>query len=350
MENKYVNSFEYVDNFAKDEGVHSIPIFEANLSQHPKVTIAIPTYKRAALLKEAVDSALNQIGFDEYDVIVVDNDPDRDDETEKLMLNYNNPKLSYYKNMKNIGMIGNWNRLYTLARGEWVVMLHDDDLLYNDYLSILFNKYIDVHCKIDAFFPKAISNEKKHVQRKRISSWYLTVNDFLRDNIVEAPLGFCIKKKSVIDLGGFSTVYHPSSDYEFYVRMLANNYKALRLEGHSFCFYRISVNYSLNPEVVLEFLRCDDLIRQNILNNKSLILCKLWHYYNKSHRVRALKDACLKITDNAMLLNRLEIAKKEEKISSKIVFVIIESYKRLEIKVRAFKYLLYDSCSLLCRY
>ena len=63
-----------------------------------------------------------------------------------------------------------------------------------------------------------------------------------------------------------------------------------------------------------------------------------------------LKDACLKITDNAMLLNRLEIAKKEEKISSKIVFVIIESYKRLEIKVRAFKYLLYDSCSLLCRY
>ena len=55
MENKYVNSFEYVDNFAKDEGVHSIPIFEANLSQHRKVTIAIPTYKRAALLKEAVD-------------------------------------------------------------------------------------------------------------------------------------------------------------------------------------------------------------------------------------------------------------------------------------------------------
>ena len=53
-------------------------------------------------MKEAVDSALNQIGFDEYDVIVVDNDPDRDDETEKLMLNYNNPKLSYYKNMKNI--------------------------------------------------------------------------------------------------------------------------------------------------------------------------------------------------------------------------------------------------------
>ena len=46
--------------------------------------------------------------------------------------------------MKNIGMIGNWNRLYTLARGEWVVMLHDDDLLYNDYLSILFNKYIDI--------------------------------------------------------------------------------------------------------------------------------------------------------------------------------------------------------------
>ncbi len=37
----------------------------------PKATIVIPTYNRAALLKEAVNSVLNQ-SFSDFEIIVVD--------------------------------------------------------------------------------------------------------------------------------------------------------------------------------------------------------------------------------------------------------------------------------------
>lgn len=66
--------FKIVDNFAKKAGIPSVPIIKATLDFIPKITIAIPTYKRPELLKEALDSAINQIGYTEYEIIVVDND------------------------------------------------------------------------------------------------------------------------------------------------------------------------------------------------------------------------------------------------------------------------------------
>ena len=76
--------FEYVDNFAKTAHITSIPIFEAQLDYTPEITIAIPTYKRTELLKEAIDSAINQTDYANYDILVVDNNPERGCETENL--------------------------------------------------------------------------------------------------------------------------------------------------------------------------------------------------------------------------------------------------------------------------
>ena len=46
----------------------------------------------------------------------------------------NTGKLRYYKNVQNIGLFGNWNRCFQLACGKWVVLLHDDDLIFDDFL------------------------------------------------------------------------------------------------------------------------------------------------------------------------------------------------------------------------
>ena len=51
----------------------------------PQYTIAIPTFNRVDLLKLAIDSAVNQDDFSDYEILVVDNNPERDDATELLM-------------------------------------------------------------------------------------------------------------------------------------------------------------------------------------------------------------------------------------------------------------------------
>ena len=96
----------------------------------PLVSIVIPTYKRVSTLRETLDSAIRQTGNHNYEILVVDNNPERGDETELLMAEYVSVKnLLYFKNTANIGMAGNWSRCSELAHGEWVVLIHDDDLL-----------------------------------------------------------------------------------------------------------------------------------------------------------------------------------------------------------------------------
>lgn len=105
----------------------------------PYFTIMIPTYKRRNLLEQAVNSAINQRNFDDYEIVICDNDSLHNNETERFIRELNNNKVVYYKNEKNIGMAGNIWKIVLNARGKWVVLLDDDDLLAPNYLATVYN-------------------------------------------------------------------------------------------------------------------------------------------------------------------------------------------------------------------
>lgn len=95
----------------------------------PRLSIAIPTYRRFDLLAEALSSALAQRFEIPIEILIVDNDPDNDAVALDAMHVFMDQPVSYYKNDTNVGMVMNWNRCLELARGEYVTILHDDDLL-----------------------------------------------------------------------------------------------------------------------------------------------------------------------------------------------------------------------------
>src|SRR5689334_23136615 len=96
-----------------------------------KVTIAIPTYNRANFLKEAIESCLKQT-FRDFELLVVDNASD--DKTEDVVRSFKDNRISYHRNDKNLGIIGNWNKSIDLAKGELLMILGDDDKLHNNFL------------------------------------------------------------------------------------------------------------------------------------------------------------------------------------------------------------------------
>jgi glycosyltransferase involved in cell wall biosynthesis len=98
----------------------------ANLSR-PYVSVAIPAYRRPRLLREAVRSALSQASSPSYEVVVVDDDPEPG--ILDVVRNFPVDRLIVYQNPKNLGLWGNMNRCLELSRGEWVLFLHNDDLL-----------------------------------------------------------------------------------------------------------------------------------------------------------------------------------------------------------------------------
>ena len=123
----------------KDEVPSRLVFGNLNHIQEPWITIVIPVYKRADLLEDTINSILQQEDIKHpWEIVVVDNEELEYgvvNEIERLIRKINNPRILYYRNEKNIGVAGNYNRGIELARGKWVSMVHSDDLLVKGYLS-----------------------------------------------------------------------------------------------------------------------------------------------------------------------------------------------------------------------
>jgi glycosyltransferase involved in cell wall biosynthesis len=115
--------------------------------------VCIPTYNRAPLLGAFLESILTQTVTD-FEVIVSDNGST--DATREVIQAYADPRLRYYRNETNVGPFRNMNRLLELACGEYVCIVHDDDVYTPEFLqreSEMLDRHPNVgmvHCAVHA--------------------------------------------------------------------------------------------------------------------------------------------------------------------------------------------------------
>lgn len=94
----------------------------------PLVSICVPTYNGDRYLRECLDSAVGQTHRN-IEVLVVDDASS--DGTTAIASDYARAdhRVRLHKNPHRLGLVGNWNRSVELARGAWVKLLFQDDLL-----------------------------------------------------------------------------------------------------------------------------------------------------------------------------------------------------------------------------
>lgn len=97
------------------------------------VTIVIPTYNRADMLREALNSALAQTVSD-LEIVVSDNAST--DHTAEVVASFNDPRIRYFRQDTNIGMTPNWKFAVAQASSAWVAPLADDDHYFPDHLAV----------------------------------------------------------------------------------------------------------------------------------------------------------------------------------------------------------------------
>ena len=96
----------------------------------PKISVLVPLYNRKHYIAQAIDSALNQT-FTDYEIIVRDDsstDGSADFVAERYAAEISSGKLKLRRNEKNLGEFPTDNRLLREATGEYIMMLHSDDL------------------------------------------------------------------------------------------------------------------------------------------------------------------------------------------------------------------------------
>lgn len=300
------------DFFSINDKVISEKIYGSTVN-NPIITITIPTFKRAIILEQAIESAINQTNVNGFEVLVVDNNPERGDETEILMRKYIKCGIvSYYKNSVNIGQAGNWNRMCLLAKSNWIVMLHDDDLIYPNALEIgmIYIKNLGDDVALMStqrrIFYNNIDINKLPVQSEKKSFLRLMRNSyFLRSNYI-APNTLFVRRSSLIDIGGFDQNYYPSNDYECFIR-LGQKYKLMILEGIELGLYRVNdSNVSSNINGIHNLLMMDNLIRKKyFLDNRNIIRTKITEKI-----INVIKKKDLKILISVFNVKDVDITKE----------------------------------------
>lgn len=257
------------DNFKKYKQIKSIKIAGNYKKKPPEVSIMIITYKRANGLKNALDSALKQTYKKPYEIVVVD-DSGYDEATDKLMKEYCDKykNIIYYRNEKNIGQYGNWNRVVELCRSPWYCSLHDDDMMKETYLEEMTNialKYGKkaglIGCYIDEFDSNNFEINKKPINKfvklfmtlRKKKPIFLTLKDNMKDIFPVASCLF-INKAKALEIGGLNDEYFPSSDFAFAAKM--NYYHDVIFYPSILCYRGVGENVSLKQKVCNDSIKC----------------------------------------------------------------------------------------------
>lgn len=96
-----------------------------------KISIVIPTYNGEKYIEAAIESVLAQIRPADEIIVSDDNSLDR---TLDICSRYDG-KVKIYKNSEGpSGFVNGWNKAIEYASGEYVSILHQDDLLSPDFL------------------------------------------------------------------------------------------------------------------------------------------------------------------------------------------------------------------------
>jgi len=192
----------------------------------PLLSVMIPTYRPGPYLKETLAGILAQdLGAPAMQIVIVD-DASPETDVAALVRQLAPPgRIEVHRNAVNLGLAGNWNRCLKLARGEFVHLLHQDDLVLPGFYAALmaglqWSGTGMAFCRHDFIDAAGRPTRRSHRERWSagiLSDWLLRISQKQR---IQCPAA--LVRRSVYEmLGGFRTDLPYALDWEMWVRIAA---------------------------------------------------------------------------------------------------------------------------------
>ncbi len=182
--------------------------------ESPKVSVVIPTFNRAQLVTEAVDSILSQ-SYRDFELVVVD-DGSTDDTAQRLTAYGHHIRL--YR-QENRGASAARNAGIGVARGEYIAFLDSDDLWLEDKLRIQMDLMArDPQIKIcytgEIWMRRGVRVNPKNKHRK-YSGWIL---EKMLPLCIVSPSSVLIAREVFDRVGLFDESLPACEDYDLWLR------------------------------------------------------------------------------------------------------------------------------------
>ncbi|KAB8330889.1 glycosyltransferase [Scytonema tolypothrichoides VB-61278] len=217
----------------------NFPIAEAGNIQYPTIallpegttrpfwSVMIPTYNGTKYLEQTLRSLLDQDPGSEYMQIEVIDDCSTKDDPEELVRQIGQNRISFFRQPKNGGLCNSWNTCIQRAKGHWIHILHQDDLVLPGFYSTLQKSLAEEQSVGAAFCRHAFIDSDSHWQLlSRIESKTPGILTNWIEQIAVRQLIQCpaiVVKRSVYEkLGGFLPELPCALDWEMWRRIAAH--------------------------------------------------------------------------------------------------------------------------------
>ena len=185
----------------------------------PKVSAIITTFNRAAFLKEAVKSVLNQ-SFTDLELLILDNSST--DNTEEVVRGFDDDRIRYIKHEPmNIAQARNLG--VREAAGEYVAFLDDDDQWLKDKIGRQLEVFASGDEKLGLVYGGYIKMDAQgrefDVRKPVLRGKILKV--LLRQTVpfTGSASNPMIRKSAIDELGGYNNEVVTGEDWELYLRL-----------------------------------------------------------------------------------------------------------------------------------
>ncbi|MBK8505596.1 MAG: glycosyltransferase family 2 protein [Saprospiraceae bacterium] len=170
-----------------------------NQFERGKVSILMVTYNRGVLIKNSIESLLNQT-YKNIEIIIVDNGST--DNTSSVLQQYDAPEFSTiirrFRLEENRNFTGGGNFALEQIKGEWFTFLDDDDIAFPHAIETMMRLPEKINSKINAITCNCINSStgqfggsglkadqylplKKIVRRCKGEFWGITKTELLQN-------------------------------------------------------------------------------------------------------------------------------------------------------------------------
>ena len=171
-----------------------------------KFSVLLPTRNGGPYLKDCIESILNDLP-DDSELIISDN-ANVDETAEVISIYLKHPCIKIYRSNQVLSVTDNWNNALKAAKGKYVLMMGDDDLLLPGYFDCMLgaiNRFDNPDCILYNAYgyiaPGSMSNSRLSYYREEIFKFD---HQFLR----ERELDKLERKKILFNMFKFINQIH----------------------------------------------------------------------------------------------------------------------------------------------
>ena len=222
----------------------------------PLVSVVLPAYNAEKTIAEAIQSIIEQT-YKNWELIII-NDGSTDD-TENVILGFEDKRIRYYCNNENKKLIYTLNRGFSLATGKYIARMDADDICFTERFEkqvTFMEKYPDIvvcGTQIEYFGSKSTAYKKlkfplRNSQLKdmlAISTCFAHPSVMIRNSVVKSC---CV----LYDIN-----YKNAEDYSLWIDL--SDYGNFANLNETLLFYRISdtqISQPCNPQTIKSVIAC----------------------------------------------------------------------------------------------